>query len=181
MKKIYRKLQFLSKIATIVIAILLCVITIKLFFFPMPQDGVMHKSNTIATSVASQIMPVGRVMPLENIDWRENKKTLVLYISTTCHFCDESSPFYKRLVEKYADDKSVRFVAVLPQPVDQAKEHLKGLGVNINEVYNVKLTSIGVTATPTLLLVDESGVVSDMWKGKLAADKETEIINKLSS
>ena len=182
MKEIYRKLQFLSNIATVVIAILLCAITVKLFFFSTPQDtGVLHKSNTITTSVPSQILPVGRMMPLENINWKENKKTLVLYISTNCHFCDESSPFYKRLVEKYADDKNVKLIAVLPQTVDEAKGHLKGLGVNINDVYNAKLISIGVTATPTLLLVNESGIISDMWKGKLTDDKETEVINKLSS
>ena len=120
-------------------------------------------------------------MPLENVDWKNNKKTLVLYVSTNCRFCNESSPFYQRLVEKYADGKNLKLVAVLPQTVDEAKEHLKSLGVNINDVYNAQLRSIGVTATPTLLLVDESGIVSEMWRGKLSNDKETEVLNKLSS
>ncbi len=190
MRKTYRKLQFLSNIATVVIAILLCVITVKLFFPTSPTLNIasMTKSTNIpvnptspVTTAPPKITPVGKTVPLENVDWKNNKKTLVLYLATTCHFCDESSPFYKLLVEKYGNGKNVKLVAVLPQTVDVAKEHLKGLGVNINDIYNAQLRSIGVSATPTLLLVDESGTVSDMWRGKLTTDKETEVLNKLSS
>ncbi|MGI8641505.1 MAG: peroxiredoxin family protein [Pyrinomonadaceae bacterium] len=190
MRKTYRTSQFLSNIATVVIAILLCVITVKLFFPTSPTvniagmpgpNNVPGNSTSSVTTAPPQITPIGKAMPLENIDWKNNKKTLVLYIATTCRFCNESSPFYKRLVEKYADDKNVKLVAVLPQTVNEAKEHLKSLGVNINDVYNAQLRSIGVTATPTLLLVNDSGVVSEMWRGKLTTDKETEVLNKLSS
>lgn len=190
MRKAYQKLQFLSSVATIVIAILLCVITVKLFFPTSPTvsianlpklDNVASNSTSPVTSVPPQITPIGKAIPLENVDWKNNKKTLVLYLSTTCRFCNESSPFYKRLVEKYADDKNIKIVAVMPQTIDVAKEHLKSLGVNINDVYNAQLKSIGVTATPTLLLVNESGIVSEMWRGKLANDKESEVLDKLSS
>jgi len=181
MRKIYRILQGLSNIATIFIAFFLCLITIKLFLFPPQDTGILRKSNTTVTSVPLQMMPVGKIMPLENIDWKNNKKTLVLYISTTCHFCDESSPFYERLVEKYGDGKNVKLIAVLPQTVEEAKEHLEILEVNIKDIYNARLTSIGVTATPTLLLVDKSGVVTDMWKGKLTGEKEDEVLSKLAS
>lgn len=190
MRKTYRKLQFLSSVATVIIAVLLCVITVKLFFPTPPTLNIanMPRFNNVpgnslspANSAPPQVTPVGKAMPLENIDWKTNKKTLVLYLATTCRFCDESSPFYKRLVEKYSDGKNVKLIAVLPQTVDEAKNHLKGLGVNINEVYSSPLRSIGVTATPTLLLVNESGVVSEMWRGKLTSDRETEVLNKLSS
>ena len=190
MRKTYPKLQFLSSIATIVIAILLCIITVKLFFptsqtvsianLPKP-DNVAGNSTSSVTTVPPRITPIGKAIPLENVDWKNNKKTLVLYLSTTCRFCDESSPFYKRLVEKYTDDKNIKIVAVMPQTIDIAKEHLKSLGVNINDVYNAQLKSIGVTATPTLLLVNESGIVSEMWRGKLGNDKESEVLDKLAS
>lgn len=190
MSKTYRKLQFLSNVATVVIAILLCVITVKLFFPTSPlvnvantpkPNNVSDNSTSPVTTTPPKITPIGKAMPLENVDWKNNKKTLVLYLSTACRFCNESSPFYKRLVEKYSDGKNIKLVAVLPQTIDVAKEHLKSLNVNINDVYNTQLKSIGVTATPTLLLVDESGIVSEMWKGKLSDDKETEVLNKLSS
>jgi hypothetical protein len=109
------------------------------------------------------------------------QKTLVLYILTACRSCNESSPFYKCLVEKYSDGKNVKLVAVLPQTVEAAKEHLGSLGVNIKDFYNNQLSLVGVAAPPTLLFVDESGVVSDMWKGKLCTEKEIKVANTLSN
>lgn len=106
---------------------------------------------------------------------------MILYLSTTCRYCHESAPFYKRLLEKHSNDKNVKLIAVLPQKIEESKEHLKSLGVNINDVYNAQLTSIGVRATPTLLLVDESGIVSEQWRGKLTEDKEKEVFEKLTS
>jgi thioredoxin-related protein len=189
MKKAFRKVQFLSNIATIVIAVLLSIIAVKLYLFPTPQTANLTSSvETVRVPAKpdlqprtnSQITPVGQAVPIQGIDWKKNKKTLVMYVSTKCHFCSESAPFYQRLVKEHSS-KDVNFMAVLPQSVDEAKVYLKGLGANIENVYNAQLSSIGVTATPTLLLVDENGIVSDMWRGKLPADKETEVINKLSS
>ncbi|HEX8369579.1 MAG TPA: redoxin family protein [Pyrinomonadaceae bacterium] len=193
MKKFFRKVQFLSNIATIVIAILLCVVTVKLFFPTSPTLSIANppKANQTASNFnsrstavsppAAQVTPVGKAVPLEGINWKENKKTLVLYISTTCRYCNESSPFYKLLAEKYSSDKNIKLIAVLPQPVDESKEHLKDLGINIGEVYNSQLKSIGVIATPTLLLVNDSGVVLEYWRGKLTSQRESEVLSKLSS
>lgn len=191
MKKIFRKVQFLSNIATIVIALLFSFVVGKLYLFPSSELTNNTTSPRPITSVpqsvpkaitqAAQSSPIGKSVPLENVNWKENKKTLVVYVSTTCHFCTESSPFYKRLAEKYSDSKDVKLVTVMPQPIDDAKTHLKNLGINIKEVYSYPLTSIGVTSTPTLLLVNDSGIVTEMWKGKLTSDREEQVLSKLSS
>lgn len=188
MKKLYRKVQFISNLATIIIAVLLAIIVVRQFASTPPQaEGSLALVKTAATSpgqtsepnAAPKTTPLGKTVPLSGIDWQKNKKTLILYLSTRCRFCDESMPFYRRLAEKYSESKDVKLMAVFPQSVDEAKAHFKSHGVNINEVLNAQLTSIGVTATQTLLLVNESGVVTDMWKGKLPGEKETEVINKL--
>jgi len=189
MRNWHRKIQFLSNIATIIIAVLLSLIAGKLYLFPTPQTPNLSSSvetvriptkPDLKPRTNSQITPVGQAVPIQGIDWKKNKKTLMLYISTKCHFCTESAPFYQRLVKEHSS-KDVNFMAVLPQSVDEGKVYLKGLGANIENVYNAQLNSIGVTATPTLLLVDENGVVSDMWRGKLSDDREKEVITKLSS
>jgi hypothetical protein len=43
------------------------------------------------------------------------------------------------------------------------------------------LDSIRVGGTPTLILTNDKGEVTDFWVGKLAPDKEVELINKLNS
>lgn len=191
MKKIFRKVQFLSNIATIVIALLFSLVVGKLYLFPSSELTNNVASPRTVTSIpqptpkaitqSAQISPIGKSVPLENVNWKENKKTLVLYVSTTCHFCTESSPFYKRLAEKYSDSKDVKLVTIMPQPIDDAKAYLKDLEINIKEVYSYPLTSIGVTATPTLLLVNDSGIVTEIWRGKLSSDREDQVLSKLSS
>lgn len=145
-----------------------------------PTAPALVRSDSRLSSAANATA-VGRQIPLENIDWKASKKTLVMYLSTTCHFCDESSPFYKRLLEKYTNSKDVRFIAVLPQSINVAGEHLNKLGVHVSEIQSADFESIGVTATPTLLLVDESGKVSDTWQGKLTISRENDVFEKVSS
>jgi hypothetical protein len=77
--------------------------------------------------------------------------------------------------------KDVKFVAVLPQPVEQGNDYLKKLDVKIDSVLQGSLQTIGVRSTPTLLLVNEAGTVTESWRGKLLPEKENEVMNKVSS
>ncbi len=185
MKRAFRIIQFASHLSIIVIALLLIFIVIKQYWDTRPQPAAISSATqrqaTPSEPAGSVIrVPLGKELPLENIDWKRNKKTLILYLSTTCHFCNESAPFYKRLIEKYSNSENVKIIAVLPQTVDEAKAHLDSLGVNVKEIYSSPLASVGVTATPTLLLVNESGIVTEYWRGKLKPDKEIQVQDKLS-
>lgn len=185
MKKTFRQVQFLSNIAVIVIAALLGFIVIKPYLFSSsetPNNAAPPRAANVVSPAplrpAAQT-PVGKSVPLQNIDWKENKKTLILYVSTTCRYCTESNPFYQRLVKENSS-KNLKIVAVLTQPVEEAKEYLKKQNVVVEDVRSASFAPIGVTATPTLL-VDENGVVSDYWRGRLQADKEAEVLSELSS
>jgi thioredoxin-related protein len=167
------------------IAILFSVVAIKYVFFSSEKNDVslgQRVTNQSSSSVPKPSVqtPVGKTVPLLDVDWKENKKTLILYMSTTCRFCKESSPFYQKLVKETASN-NVKFLAVLPQDVDEAKDYFKTEKVEVKDVYKSSLSSIGVVATPILLLVNEEGVVSEFWRGKLPPEKETEVIAKLVS
>jgi len=130
-------------------------------------------------AAAARLNPVGQRVPLQNIDWAKNKKTLVMYVSSKCRYCTESGPFYQRLVDEKGPS-NVKFVAVMPQTVEEGREYLSNLGVKIGDIYQTPLQSIGVKSTPTLLLVNESGVVTDSWVGKLQPEREQEVVSKLT-
>lgn len=186
MKKSFRRIQFLSNIATIVIAILLSFVVVKQYLFSSAEplnrswQRVSNSSIMPVSNRPARESPIGKTITLENVNWKENKKTLVLYISVNCRYCTESSPFYQRLVEENSSNR-VPIIAVLPQAVEDAKAYLKAHNVNIVQVYNSSLEFIGVRATPTLMLVDENGIVIESWRGKLTEDKEAEVLSKLSS
>jgi thiol-disulfide isomerase/thioredoxin len=184
MKKAFRFAQFSSNIAIVIIAIMLSIVVIKQYISsPVVADTktVAKQTNTNIPTAKPEIQtPVGKTVPMQDVNWKENKKTLVLYMSTNCRYCKESVPFYQKLVKETAD-KKVKFVAVLPQTTEEATEYFKSQNVEIKDIYNASLSSIGVVATPILLLVNEQGVVSDYWRGKLPAEKESDVLAKLAS
>ena len=75
--------------------------------------------------------------------------------------------------------EDLKLVAVLPQPVEETRKYLDGEGVHVDEVRQAAPESIGVAGTPTLLLVDARGKVSDVWRGKLQPDEEEKVIATL--
>jgi hypothetical protein len=69
-------------------------------------------------------------------------------------------------------------LAVLPQPVEEGRRYLATLGVAVDEIKQSSLSSIDVRGTPTLMLVNSDGVVTDTWVGRLQAEQEAEVLSK---
>jgi hypothetical protein len=116
---------------------------------------------------------------LKTVDWQANGKSMVLALSTTCHFCTESASFYRQLAQE-CKKHNVRTVAVLPQPVNESKRYLANEGVSVDEIVQSPLTEVLVAGTPTLLLVDQGAQVKAVWYGKLLKTGEKEVLADLS-
>lgn len=115
---------------------------------------------------------------LPGVDWSRSEKTLVVAISSVCHFCTESAPFYRQLAETH---EGTQLVAVLPQTVEEGRQYLGKLRVEVDEVVQAPLNSIYVSGTPTLMLVDHEGTVLNTWIGKLPAQREAEVLTYLKT
>jgi hypothetical protein len=165
---IARKIETTANVSTIVVAVLISVVLFKTFVLAKPN---LRQPNIVSASEIVQ----GKKMDghLVGVDWAKNHRTLVLAISTTCHYCKDSVPFYHTLTTAGAN---VKIVAVLPQSVTEGQQYLSNGGVRVDDVKQVPLNSLGVTGTPTLMLVNDAGVVTDMWVGKLQPDQETKVL-----
>jgi hypothetical protein len=86
---------------------------------------------------------------------------------------------YRRLAQEAAERKSFRLVAVLPQPVPEAQEYLKSIDVKVDQVAQAAAESLDVKATPTIVVVDSAGTVTDCWVGKIKQGKESEVLARL--
>jgi hypothetical protein len=118
---------------------------------------------------------VGSKVSLQGVDWSKSKRTLVLVLSTGCHFCSESANFYQRLVS-LANSNGTRVLAVLPQPIPDSHSYLEGLGVTVAEVMQSPLSAASVSGTPTVLLVDGQGRIREAWVGKLGPEQEQQVV-----
>ncbi|HXO06070.1 MAG TPA: hypothetical protein VN884_10635 [Candidatus Sulfotelmatobacter sp.] len=166
-----RKIETTANVATIIVAVLLSTVLIKLYVFP-------HTAASNAPIVSAPEVTRGKSVDghLVGVDWAKNHRTLVLAISTTCHFCKDSVPFYRKLA---AVEKEVKTVAVLPQPVTEAQQYFSSAGLHVDDVRQVPLNTLGVRETPTLLLVNDAGVVTDVGAGKLEPSQETQVLATL--
>jgi thioredoxin-related protein len=161
--KFHQKIELLANVAIIVVAALLGYFLIKNFFF---------QPNT-PTKQSLEIVK-GTKIPLSDIDWQTNQKTLLLVLQKDCKFCTESMSFYKTLVEK-SKEKNTKLIAILPNSSEESVQYLKENGVEIQEIKQSQLNEINVRGTPTLILLNEKGEVLNSWIGKLPAQKEKEV------
>ena len=163
-----------ADVGIVVVALLLCLIVVRSQFFRPPASGNACDDRQTSDGKSS----AGERIVLPEVDWQKNGETVLLALSTTCHFCADSAPFYRRLTEEKG---GVRVVAVTPQTVDVSKKYLDAKGLKVDEVTQSPLDSIGVEATPTLMLVDDSGVVTHKWVGRLDAEQEADVLARIQT
>jgi thioredoxin-related protein len=119
---------------------------------------------------------------LKNVVPAGSDRALVVAVAPQCHFCNDSLPFYKQLVDQRNQKGSgVKFVAAVPNEEAKAEESQKftGAGVQVDNMVHIDFASIKVPGTPTMLLVDKQGKVLDVWVGKLNEDGEKEVLARL--
>lgn len=175
-----RKVEVLANVAVIITSVVLCTVLAKNYLL----------SSNKQVAVAATFGPVspgwkrnasiepGTKISLPGIDWKKSDRTLLLALSTMCHFCTESAPFYHRIHQQKRDD--VRLVAFFPQPVQESRIYLNKLGITVDDVVQGSLSSAGVSGTPTLLLIDSQGMVINSWVGKLSDDVAANVCANVS-
>lgn len=167
MNSLSKRIELLANIMIIVVGVLLVGVLVRNYLWPGARQGA-------SDAAAAQLKP-GDKLSLPGVDWARGDKTLLLALSDTCRFCTESAEFYRGLARAKADRPGVRLVAVLPQDTDRARAYLSKLNVEVDEVRQSQPDALGVRGTPTLVLVDREGAATDVWVGKLPAEKEAEV------
>lgn len=165
-----KKIELVANVSIIAVALLLSAVIVNDYFYKYSPGSIAGASAVYESGIGSKIS-------LPNADWAKNGQTLILALSNTCHFCSESAPFYKRLASNHT---STKLIAALPQTVDKGEKYLNELGVDVDEVRQTSLDSVGVGGTPTLLLIDNTGTVKDIWVGRLPAEQEAQVLKRLN-
>jgi hypothetical protein len=166
MSKLKQNVEFIANVAIIVVAVAICGVLIKQYFFASPAP-------------TSRQPVIGSKIELPGVDLSSNDKTLLLVLQKGCRYCTESGPFYQKLAQEAGNKGGqVKLVAVLPQDIDEGRRYLNDLGVPAVNVAQASLDSLSVGGTPTLIMVNH-GAVSNVWVGKLDAAEESQVLSKL--
>lgn len=168
MNRLLRRIELVANVCIIAVALVICVALVKRFLLKAP----LTQSDVPGVAAGTKVT-------LPDVDWGRNGRTLLLVLSTGCKFCSASAPFYQHLVSNVGSQRGLKLIAVLPQNVEQGGEYLKSLNVMIDDVRQASPTALGARATPTLILVNDAGLVTDSWVGQLSPDKEAEVFARL--
>lgn len=163
MSPLLRKIEGVANVCIIIVAIVVCIAAVKYF-----------RTKATGTSAPPPSIVAGTKINLANEDWASNRKTLLLGLSTNCKYCSASAEFYQRLAQ--AASANTKLVAVLPQPRQESQQYLAALKLAIDDIQQVPPSSLGIRGTPTLILVNSAGAVTNSWVGQLPHDKEEEVL-----
>jgi hypothetical protein len=169
---LFKRIELVANLAIILVAIFLSVLLIRGYVRPKPSPT--QKDATFG-------FRAGTTLVVPDVDWNASRQTLVMALSSTCRFCTDSAPFYQRLVQVREKNPNLRLVALFPQTISVSRSYLQELGVNVDEVKQSTFDSFGVTGTPTLILVNDRGIVEESWRGRLIPEKEAEVLSRLQT
>jgi rhodanese-related sulfurtransferase len=155
-----------------IVAAALTVVVLFLLPYLAKQRGLNRPVPVPEIVVGSQISLPGK-------NWSQSKRTVVFALSTNCGFCNESTEFYRQLLATISDKPEMGTLALYPETLAEVEQYSKKHQIPIADTRQVSLPSLGIRATPTLLLVDHSGTVLNMWHGQLEPEKEIEILEGL--
>jgi len=167
-----RKIETWANVSIIVAVLVFCATIVK-------DRWINHPNLTGYTSAESRLLNTHIQVP--GVEWKDAHKTLVMALSTQCHFCQESTPFYKALSTSTAvTSKRVSMMMVFPQPQAEAESFVRSKGIQTSGIVSMPLQTIGVSSTPTLFLVDKSGKVEKLWVGVLTEAQQKDLLAELA-
>ena len=100
-----------------------------------------------------------------------------MVLQSDCSYCQESMPFYRRLLEH--DRADVHVVVAAPPTDTGIGNYLASEGVNPDSVVLLESSVLSVPGTPALLVVGSDGAVTHYWIGLLDTDREVEVVEAL--
>jgi hypothetical protein len=174
-----KRLETATNCAVLLVAVLMSVVMVKQFL--LPHYGQPASSASVAPEQSNEPLK-GKLLTLTGVRWNPTHPTLVMALATYCHFCINSTKFYQRLSDlKQAGTISTPLVAAFPENTEQASKFTTQYHLRPDQTVSASLDSIGVSGTPTLLLVGSDGRVQRQWVGQLSPAEQEVVIKTLKN
>jgi len=133
------------------------------------------KSLTASRTTVSALVEEGIKAPaIDSVDYGASRTTLVVAVNSVCRYCTDSMPYYKEIAD--AKLKGVRIVVVSPDPIETTRQYLENFKVSADQIVQAPLVPLGITATPTLLVVTQDGALEQRLRGKLDDQQESALL-----
>lgn len=156
------RIETISNVALLVVTLLVGCLTLYNQFW--------HPKNNPSKQL------IGHRIDLNNGVQFDANRTLILYLSTKCHYCEASTPFYQKLAVQLS--QKIPIIAAFPQKEEEARTYLTERKITIARVISAPQLLRIIQGTPTLMLVDKTGKVVDAWVGQLPPPIEQQVLKE---
>jgi rhodanese-related sulfurtransferase len=132
-----------------------------------------------AAPVTALAPPVksGDIFRLPGVEWSA-PRTVVLVVSSTCPACNANLPFYRQLAASKIPQ--VEIVALSQESPAAMGAWLSQNQVNVTTIHTVaNASSLGLSLTPTILILDAGGRVTDLMIRKLDESDQTRVLERI--
>jgi len=111
--------------------------------------------------------------------WPNASRHLVIAVHTSCHVCNDSLPYYRRLADACSQASDCKLIVISLERAGEVSSWLAAAAVRGPHVQAVTLEEArGIYATPTLALV-KNGVITDLAVGRLADEQEKLLLDRV--
>jgi thioredoxin-related protein len=140
------------------------------------------RTRQITTQLQQGLQKQAILAPQLGINYGNSTRTLLIAMNTKCDYCSESVPFYNQLAELQRNrGEAFRTVAIFPNSSEEVRRYVEQKKLDVPTIAAADFQRLNLAGTPTMILVDSQGKVLDFWVGKLSANGEKEVIEKISS
>jgi hypothetical protein len=159
-----------TNVAIIVVAGVICWSLLSRHVRRQPEQTDVGAEQSVGMSLPS--------MP--GYSWGRQPETLIMAIRVGCHYCANSMPFYRHLSSLEESHRLKAHLVIAMQEDSKAEDHeLLSDRLNLDHVFGQSFTSLKVTGTPTLTLVDSHGLVKKVWIGQLSPEGEQDVMSSI--
>lgn len=133
------------------------------------------------SSLGSAAYTVGeRIQPLQGVEFATSSNTLVAFVGSNCQFCIDSAPLYRAVAEERDRRRgALQFVVASREPVERLQAFAARYHVRADRLISVVTDHVKIRMTPTLVLLDRSGIVQGVWTGEQPGARGEAILQRL--
>jgi hypothetical protein len=163
-----RYLKFLPTILIIGAIVTVCVIAI---------GSRWHSASNHNVSAPTRRPIIGSKIAISGEAFANHESTLILALQENCHFCSDSAGFYQYLEHVALSKKGLHLMIIMPR--QNMHEYITKLRLKVEDIKTTPFDILNIGGTPTLILVDNNGIVRKAWIGRLPSPMEDDVLSTL--
>jgi hypothetical protein len=174
------RLDVAATALTIVTLAVLCIILVA-------QSVRRAETVDVVLSSLPDLLPLGTVLePVDETGYGSADVTILVGLSTTCQYGEQSMAAFRRLNDRAASERSgrLRILALSAEPQEVLAEHLKAQRLSafrpVEVVGRTSQISRIASLTPSVVLLDREGTVVGSWAALITTGRLRQIMRSLN-